>query len=952
LSARHDAWFLRWAGLLAAGLLCAGLVAACTNAPAATPKVAPPVAAAQSTGTFQPATVLTATPGLSATLPAGLPPVTGTVAGVLTTPLVASPVTATVGITETLNEATPAVIGTALPDALPPVAQQSTQTRLAAGRQLQAEGDCAAARQEFAALLPPPGADVAEPTPPATAAAPTAAVSTTAVSATATTTNTAPTAALTATATPTPGTPTPVPADISEARYRLAQCYLTDDAPAEAAAVLGQLLKTANPTDPFRAPATFLLAEAQGDLADWNAAEANYTAYLKLAPELNAFTWQRIGNVRRSAGNLAGASQAYNQALAVSPDWNTTVSLRRALAAVALQQKDGTGAAAQFDALRGTLTQGSFAAEMYWLAGSAFNQAGDKASAQQRWLAAANADPTTTYAHQAAIALLDAGGTLDEYLRGVIDYNNDAYQLALDAFDRLRKTDPTGHQGDAWYYTGLSYLALGETNEGLAELGNLIAAYPGNQYWTAAWLAKARAYTRVDDIASAIATYRQFAAAKPDAPQAPTALYQAANLEAQNGSLATAATAYLALARRYPGADEGWRSYLAAGLAYYRQNNWRQAGEIWTEMTNNAGLPAWTHAVSYYWLGRAQLALGETQAAGHSWQTAWSAGPSSYYGLRAADWAAQVKMPVSTPTPIPPPAATATFVPTAAVPITRTETVSGTAAAPTATASPMPAPGDGPTDEITAWLRTWAGAGSLALPDSVKTDTDWRRGEMLLTLGQRGPALEAWGRVQQRHQDEPWTQAALAQAFADAGAPRLSIVCAEQVAALGPGNDIGDAPPALQRLAYPMAFEDLIRTQAGHWGIDPRLVAAVIRQESRFETEATSYAAAQGLMQIIPDTATWVAQQLGWPDFTPGQIYRPYVNITFGAYYLQYVLNYFDNSVPTALAGYNAGPGNAAIWRKLTADDDLMAALIDIPETRLYVQVVWQQYEMYRRLYR
>jgi soluble lytic murein transglycosylase len=940
LSGRHYAWILLCVGLLAATLL-----AGCTNPPAATPIVV-----------TQPATTLQPEAGrnvglaisstLTVTLATGVTP-TGTLSA------------ATLSPTQTVSAATPAVGGTPLPAVNPsPTITGSVQTRLAAGRQLQAEGDCAAARQEFASLLPPP-TPVSTATAPATmtpATRPTTTTTMTAVmtktaAAQATVAVTAPAATATPSATPTrvPPTATPagVSAEISEARYRLGQCYLTDDAPAEAAAVLGELVKTAAISDTYKAPATFLLAEAHAALADWNAAEAGYMAYLKLAPELSAFTWQHIGNVRRSAVNLAGATQAYNQALTASPDWDTTVSLRRALAALALQQKDGRSAAAQFDTLRGTATTGKFAAEMFWLAGSALNQAGDKAGAQQRWLAAANADPTAPYAHQAAIALLDAGGTLDDYLRGVIDYHNDAYQLAIEAFDRLRKTDPSGHKGDAWYYTGLSYLALGDTGKGLAELGNLIAAYPDNPFWTAAWLAKARAQARADDTAGAMATYRQFAAAKPDAPQAPTALWQAANLEAQSGALETAAASYLALARRYPTADEGWRAYLAAGLAYFRQNNWRQAGEVWTEMANSQA-PAWTHAVSYYWLGRAQLALGETQAAGRSWQTAWQAGPSSYYGLRAVDWAAQINLPVATLTPAPAKSAA----PTTA--ITATAAITGAVQArPTATPAVAAASASAdPAAEIAAWLRGWAGAGSLALPAAVKTDVDWRRGETLMMLGQRGPGLAAWARVQDRHKSEPWTQAALALAFADAGAYRLSILCAEQVAGLGPGGDIGDTPAALQRLAYPLAFADLVRTQSTHWGIDPRLVAAVMRQESRFETEALSYAAAQGLMQIIPDTATWVAQQLGWNDFTPGQIYRPYVNITFGAYYLQWTLNYFNDSIPAALAGYNAGPGNAAIWRKLATDDDLMAALIDIPETRLYVQLVWQQYEMYRRLYR
>jgi soluble lytic murein transglycosylase len=219
-------------------------------------------------------------------------------------------------------------------------------------------------------------------------------------------------------------------------------------------------------------------------------------------------------------------------------------------------------------------------------------------------------------------------------------------------------------------------------------------------------------------------------------------------------------------------------------------------------------------------------------------------------------------------------------------------------------------------------------------------------------LGLRAPGLAAWANLQRRHEKEPWTQVGLAIAFADAGAHRLSILCAEELAGMAPGGDLSAAPLALQRLAYPLPYLDLLTTEANRRGLDPRLVAAVIRQESRFDSEALSSAAAQGLMQIMPATADWIASRLGWSDFTSEQIYRPYINVAFGAYYLQWGLNQFNNSIATTLAGYNGGPGNAAVWRKLApSDDDLMVALIDLPETRLYVQVVWSQYDMYRRLY-
>jgi soluble lytic murein transglycosylase len=221
-----------------------------------------------------------------------------------------------------------------------------------------------------------------------------------------------------------------------------------------------------------------------------------------------------------------------------------------------------------------------------------------------------------------------------------------------------------------------------------------------------------------------------------------------------------------------------------------------------------------------------------------------------------------------------------------------------------------------------------------------------------MTLGLRPQALAAFDRVQQRQKGKPWPLAALALAFREIGAHRLSMLSAEAVASLWKGGTMGSAPEALQRLAYPFPFADLIRQEADKSSVDPRLLAAMIRQESRFETSATSSAGAQGLMQVMPATAQGIAARLGWRDFEPEQAYWPYVNVALGADYIGTWLDHFNGSLATALAAYNGGPGNAATWRQWAPDDDdLMVALIDFNETRIYVQTVYAQYDVYKKLY-
>ncbi len=125
-----------------------------------------------------------------------------------------------------------------------------------------------------------------------------------------------------------------------------------------------------------------------------------------------------------------------------------------------------------------------------------------------------------------------------------------------------------------------------------------------------------------------------------------------------------------------------------------------------------------------------------------------------------------------------------------------------------------------------------------------------------------------------------------------------------------------------------------------------------MRQESLFESIARSTAAAQGLSQVIPDTGAWIAQRLAWPDFTNDDLFKPYVGLNFGAYYLSEQLRNFDGQVHAALAAYNAGPGNAARWAETAgADHDRFFDTVDFTETRLYIERIYEGFNAYRHLY-
>ncbi|MCL2756087.1 MAG: lytic transglycosylase domain-containing protein [Firmicutes bacterium] len=115
-------------------------------------------------------------------------------------------------------------------------------------------------------------------------------------------------------------------------------------------------------------------------------------------------------------------------------------------------------------------------------------------------------------------------------------------------------------------------------------------------------------------------------------------------------------------------------------------------------------------------------------------------------------------------------------------------------------------------------------------------------------------------------------------------------------------------------VAYPLRFKNEINEAATRFNLPPELIASIIRAESSFRPNAIGPRGEIGLMQLMPSTAAWLASS---KMDTPGlekQLNVPRVNITFGSFYIRYLLDKFDGDVRTALIAYNAGPAKAQRW--------------------------------------
>ncbi|MDO4540369.1 MAG: lytic transglycosylase domain-containing protein [Syntrophomonadaceae bacterium] len=159
--------------------------------------------------------------------------------------------------------------------------------------------------------------------------------------------------------------------------------------------------------------------------------------------------------------------------------------------------------------------------------------------------------------------------------------------------------------------------------------------------------------------------------------------------------------------------------------------------------------------------------------------------------------------------------------------------------------------------------------------------------------------------------------------------------------------------PRWARLFYPLPYQEVVYSYALSNELDPCLVFAVIRTESRFQHDAESAAGASGLMQIMPETGAWIAMKMGQDDFDVSSLQEAETNIAYGCWYLSYLLQEYNGDMCPALAAYNAGSSRVNAWLNEGVWDGERSTLKHIPyeETREYVNKVLNNYEAYRAIY-
>ena len=165
--------------------------------------------------------------------------------------------------------------------------------------------------------------------------------------------------------------------------------------------------------------------------------------------------------------------------------------------------------------------------------------------------------------------------------------------------------------------------------------------------------------------------------------------------------------------------------------------------------------------------------------------------------------------------------------------------------------------------------------------------------------------------------------------------------------------DIPDLPRRYWEALFPKAYWGDLKRSASVNGLDPYLVASLIRQESEFNPNAVSRANAVGLMQLLPKTGKLVAKEVKLKRYNPSQLYTPAVNMELGTRYFRGMVDKFGGSFEYALAAYNAGSERVEEWLGQGKYRDPQEFVESIPftETREYVQAIMRNASVYKQLY-
>ncbi len=474
-----------------------------------------------------------------------------------------------------------------------------------------------------------------------------------------------------------------------------------------------------------------------------------------------------------------------------------------------------------------------------------------------------NTYPGLTPAFAALLTLVTEGQDVDLLLRIRINVANQNYRPVVNKLTvYLPTATPDKTFPELYVLLGKSQRGINQISDALATFQKVRDTYPNDPMASAAALEQGITYETQKDAANAVKAYTETVARYAGSPEAPRALWKAAELERSVGQMPQAVALYDQLSKQYPTSNLVQPALSEAGTLLETSDPVR-AADFFGRMGDAEG---------GVWQGKMLQTAKDAAGAQKAWTDAATREPGAFFSLRAQDL------------------------------------LSGTA--PFQTSGKLTLPQDSAADSAAAesWVKTTfkLAAASVTLSATLANDPMLMRGTELWSLGWWQDATAEFDALYATYRGDAASLLQLAVYLKGIGVYRSSLTAATHLITLS-GEAVKDVPPYIARLAYPLDYADLLLPAAQAEGLDPLFVATIIRTELRFDPHATSSAEDTGLMQMIPSTADTIASQLKIANFQSGQLYRPLISLQFGSHYLSTLGAALNHQWAGVVVGYNAG---------------------------------------------
>lgn len=660
---------------------------------------------------------------------------------------------------------------------------------------------------------------------------------------------------------------------------------------------------------------------------------------LSTSPILRDYAQFEVGETFFKAGNYAAAIPEYYKVVTENPGSLLLPRANQMLGKCYFNLKNYEKAIKAFHSLVQKYPDAKEAAEARYLTARALEKG-------KRWkeafLAYENVDlyhPLSYFGKQSRLAIKALKRAHKKQLprfkasaealhqKGMTYFNQDDFEMASIIFSRLAREYPK------YKRIGEIYLMLGRAEEQANKPAAISDLERATNFSGRANYYLGLAYGRRGDYERAIIVLKRVPERYPDSDLADEAAYWAAYYRETSGDLDGALKEYYDLIDKYPYSKSVPAAIWRLGRAYYWTGDFKNAATY----LHLAQLypPSEDTPRCMYFEGKALERAGNRAAALAVYEKLTQRYDHTYYAYRALEKLRGSALAFSEQSPF-----------------NGEEFFAA-----------LDEVNDSQREELAAIMEIWeeTKADSVKEAGSAEVQTHLAKYKELMSLGlTRYAADEARYLVNiTTDADKDTAQTKLGEMLINSGNYRTPIRYADRkIKAAILAGAAQSIPKKIWQFSYPKGYWKSVAESAADHKLDPYLVLAVIREESRFNSQAVSRSGARGLMQIMPRTGRGIAKKLELKKYRTGKLFSSSLNVEMGTYYLSNLVDEFSGNVYLSLAGYNGGPNRIRKYVKNWYNGNLNLMDIDefiesipVREMRLYVQKVMGSYFEYKRLY-